>query len=134
VETVQALATLAANPGYRVLHRLAVADEQVFAENVTGESCARLAVIDTETTGLKPDLEARIIDWAIATCEYGLTSGTLYRVVDRYESGTLMLALELYAKTRVRSPPSTNTGLHSFHRRSIPISISSGAIRPGRIR
>lgn len=86
METAEAVATLAANPDYRVLQRLAVADEHVFAGNVTGEACARLAVIDTETTGLKPDLGARIIELAIATCEYGLTSGTLYRVVDRYES------------------------------------------------
>jgi DNA polymerase-3 subunit epsilon len=86
MEIAEAIATLSANPDYRVLHRLVVADEHVFAENVTGESCARLAVIDTETTGFKPDLGARIIDLAIATCEYGLESGTLYRVVDRYES------------------------------------------------
>ena len=85
MEIAEAIATLSANPDYWVLHRLVVADEHVFADNVTGESCARLAVIDTETTGFKPDLGARIIDLAIATCEYGLESGTLYRVVDRYE-------------------------------------------------
>jgi len=86
VETAEALAILTANPDYRVLRRLVVADEHAFAVNATGEACARLAVIDTETTGLKPDLGARIIDLAIATCEYGLASGTLYRVIDRYES------------------------------------------------
>ena len=50
METAEAIAVLAANPDYRVLHRIAVADKHVFAENVTGEACARLAVIDTETT------------------------------------------------------------------------------------
>ncbi len=86
MELSEALATLAANPDFRVLRPVEVADEHVFATNVTEEACARLAVIDTETTGLRPDLEARIIDLAIAACEYGLPSGTLYRVVDRYES------------------------------------------------
>jgi hypothetical protein len=51
VETAEAVATLTADPDYRVLHRLAVAGEHVFAGNVTGEACARLAVIDTETCG-----------------------------------------------------------------------------------
>ena len=77
---------LEAHADYRVLRRLGVGDAHVFAENVAGEPCGRLAVIDTETTGLKPDLGDRIIDLAIATCEYGLESGRLYRVVDRYES------------------------------------------------
>jgi DNA polymerase III subunit epsilon len=77
---------LEAHADYRVLRRLCIADDHVFAENVGGEPCGRLAVIDTETTGLRPDLGARIIDLAIATCEYGRESGRLYRVVDRYES------------------------------------------------
>lgn len=77
---------LEAHADYRVLKRLGVGDAHVFAENVAGEPCGRLAVVDTETTGLKPDLGDRIIDLAIATCEYGLESGRLYRVVDRYES------------------------------------------------
>ena len=58
----------------------------MFSENVRGEPCGRLAVIDTETTGLKAELGDRIIDLAIATCEYGRETGNLYRVVDRYES------------------------------------------------
>ena len=82
----QATTLLEAHADYRVLRRLCIADDQVFAENVGGEPCGRLAVIDTETTGLKPDLGDRIIDLAIATCEYGRESGTLYRVVDRYEN------------------------------------------------
>ena len=82
----QATTLLEAHADYRVLRRLSIADAQVFAENATGEPCGRLAVVDTETTGLKPDLGDRIIDLAIATCEYGLESGRLYRVVDRYES------------------------------------------------
>ncbi len=77
---------LEAHADYRVLRRLRIDDAQVFADNVGGESCGRLAVIDTETTGLKADLGNRIIDLAIATCEYGRKSGRLYRVVDRYES------------------------------------------------
>jgi DNA polymerase III subunit epsilon len=77
---------LEAHADYRVLRRLCVADLHVFAENTTGEPCGQLAVVDTETTGLKPDLGDRIIDLAIAACEYGLESGRLYRVVDRYES------------------------------------------------
>jgi len=86
LEIPEALAALAANSDYRVLRRLAITHEHVFDANVNGEACARLAIIDTETTGLMPDRGARIIDLAIATCEYGLISGNLYRVVDRYES------------------------------------------------
>jgi len=82
----KAAATLDAHPDFRVLRRLRIADAQVFAENVAGEPCGRLAVIDTETTGLKAELGDRIIDLAIATCEYGRETGRLYRVVDRYES------------------------------------------------
>lgn len=81
-----AAATLAAHPDFRVLRRLRISDGHVFAENDSGEPCARLAVIDTETTGLKAELGDRIIDLAIATCEYGRETGRLYRVVDRYES------------------------------------------------
>lgn len=77
---------LSAHPDFRVLRRVAIADDHVFAQNVSGEACGRLAVIDTETTGLKAELGARIIDIAIATCEYGRETGKLYRVVDRYES------------------------------------------------
>jgi len=77
---------LEAHADYRVLRRLGIADAHVFAENVGGEVCGRLAVIDTETTGLRPEFGDRIIDLAIATCEYGRDTGRLYRVVDRYES------------------------------------------------
>ncbi len=77
---------LEAHADYRVLRRLHIGDAHVFADNVSGEPCGRLAVIDTETTGLKAELGDRIIDLAIATCEYGRDSGQLYRVVDRYES------------------------------------------------
>ena len=77
---------LEAHADYRVLRRLRIGDAHVFADNVSGEPCGRLAVIDTETTGLKAELGDRIIDLAIATCEYGRESGRLYRVVDRYES------------------------------------------------
>ncbi len=81
-----AITQIESHPDYRVLRRLALNDDHVFAENLSEGKCGRLAVIDTETTGLKADLGARIIDLAIATCEYGISSGTLYRVVDRYES------------------------------------------------
>ena len=77
---------LGADPDFRVLRRLRISDAHVFAENITGEPCGRVAVIDTETTGLKAELGDRIIDLAIATCEYGRETGQLYRVVDRYES------------------------------------------------
>lgn len=82
----QAAETLDAHPDYRVLRRLRISEAQVFAQNVSGEPCGRLAVVDTETTGLKAELGDRIIDLAIATCEYGRETGRLYRVVDRYES------------------------------------------------
>jgi DNA polymerase III subunit epsilon len=82
----KAVATLEAHPDFRVLRRLRIADAHVFAENVGDEPCGRLAVIDTETTGLKAELGDRIIDLAIATCEYGRETGRLYRVIDRYES------------------------------------------------
>jgi DNA polymerase-3 subunit epsilon len=77
---------LEAHADYRVLRRLHIGEAHTFAENASGEPCGRLAVIDTETTGLKAELGDRIIDLAIATCEYGRESGRLYRVVDRYES------------------------------------------------
>jgi len=86
MDTTDAAKVLEAHADYRVLRRLGIADAHVFAENVGGEPCGRLAVIDTETTGLKPELGDRIIDLAIATCEYGRETGRLYRVVDRYES------------------------------------------------
>lgn len=82
----QAAETLDAHPDYRVLRRLRISEAHVFAQNVSGEPCGRLAVIDTETSGLKAELGDRIIDLAIATCEYGRETGRLYRVVDRYES------------------------------------------------
>ena len=82
----KAAETLDAHPDFRVLRRLCISDAHVFAENASGEPCGRLAVIDTETTGLKAELGDRIIDLAIATCEYGRETGRLYRVVDRYES------------------------------------------------
>lgn len=82
----QAAETLDAHPDYRVLRRLRISEAHVFAQNVSGEPCGRLAVIDTETSGLKAELGDRIIDLAVATCEYGRETGRLYRVVDRYES------------------------------------------------
>lgn len=76
---------LSKSPDFRVLRRVAIHDDHVFAENSIGEACARLAVIDTETTGLKIELGAKIIDLGIVICEYGRETGTLYRVVDSYE-------------------------------------------------
>ena len=86
MDSERAAAGLDSDPDYRVLRRVRVADDQVFAANTGGELCGRLAVIDTETTGLNADTGDRIIDLAIATCEYGRESGRLYRVVARYES------------------------------------------------
>ncbi len=86
MEIDKAAETLNAHPDFRVLRRLRISDAHVFAENVSGEPCGRLTVIDTETTGLKAELGDRIIDLAIATCEYGRETDRLYRVVDRYES------------------------------------------------
>ena len=86
MEPEEAASLLQSNPDFRVLRRLRISDEHIFAENVGGEPCGRLAVIDTETTGLKAELGDRIIELAIATCEYGRETGRLYRVVDRYES------------------------------------------------
>jgi DNA polymerase-3 subunit epsilon len=82
----RATKVLEAHADYRLLRRLHIGDAHIFADNGSGEPCGRLAVIDTETTGLKAELGDRIIDLAIATCEYGRDSGRLYRVVDRYES------------------------------------------------
>lgn len=73
------------SPDFRVLRRVVIRDDHVFAENTSGEACARLAVIDTETTGLKIEQGAKIIDLGIVICEYGRETGTLYRVVDSYE-------------------------------------------------
>ena len=49
-----AAARLAADPNYRVLRRVQLAEHHVFAENRSGEPVGRLAVIDTETTGFEP--------------------------------------------------------------------------------
>jgi DNA polymerase-3 subunit epsilon len=81
----EATSLLEAHADCRVLHRLGIADAHVFAENVGDERCGRLAVIDTGTTGLKPELGDRIV-LAIATCEYGRENGRLYHVADRCES------------------------------------------------
>ena len=81
-----AAALLASDPNYRVLRRVNLAEHHVFAENTAGELVGRLAVVDTETTGFNPEDGDRIIDIAIAACEYGRESGTLYRVVSRYDS------------------------------------------------
>ncbi len=81
-----AASILDADPDYRVLRRIRISEQHRFAENLTSEPCGLLAVIDTETTGLKLEQGARIIDLAVSVCEYGRHSGTLYRVVRRYES------------------------------------------------
>ena len=86
MEHEAAATCLAAHVDYRVLRRVAIADKHIFVENAAAEPVGRLAVIDTETTGFKVDEGDRIIDLAIAVCEYGRETGTLYRVVDRYES------------------------------------------------
>ena len=86
MEVEQAYSLLAIHPDFRVLRRVHLADDQVFAQNTTGEACGRIAVIDTETTGLNAELDDRIIDIAIAICEYGRESGKLYRIISRYES------------------------------------------------
>jgi DNA polymerase III subunit epsilon len=85
-ELEKALARVAASEDYRLLRRVRVGDAHCFAEPAPGEALARLAVIDTETTGFNPDLGDRIIDIAVAVCEYGRDSGRLYRVTKRYES------------------------------------------------
>ena len=81
-----AAALLASDPNYRVLRRVNLGEHHVFAENTSGEPVGRLAVVDTETTGFNLEDGDRIIDVAVATCEYGRESGTLYRLVSRYES------------------------------------------------
>ncbi len=82
----EALSTLENNPDFRVLRKVHITDQHVFAENSSGEACGKIAIIDTETTGLKIELGAKIIDLAIVVCEYGLHSGQLYRVLASYES------------------------------------------------
>ena len=80
-----AVSAIEQHPDFRLLRRVKLAADHVFAENTSGEPCARLAVIDTETTGFKAEEGDRIIDLAIAVCEYGKESGRLYRVVERFE-------------------------------------------------
>ncbi len=81
----KAAALLREHPDYRVLQRVQLADDQVFAENDSAEPCGRLAIIDTETTGLDVANGERIIDLAVAVCEYGRHSGRPFRIVARYE-------------------------------------------------
>ena len=70
----QAAAVLGGDPDYRVLRRVCIGNEQVFAQNTAGEPCGRLAVIDTETAELNADLGDRIIDLAIITAASWITS------------------------------------------------------------
>jgi DNA polymerase-3 subunit epsilon len=86
VDINTALNIIKNNPDYRVLTRLKIENLHQFEIAPTGEPLGRLAVIDTETTGLKVDDGDRIIDLSIATCEYGKNSGHLYRVINRYDS------------------------------------------------
>ncbi|MDE2423413.1 MAG: hypothetical protein KGN31_04285 [Betaproteobacteria bacterium] len=81
-----ALAVINGNPDYRVLTRLKIDDHHLFEVSPAEEPLGRLAVIDTETTGLKVDDGDRIIDLSIAICEYGKNTGHLYRVINRYDS------------------------------------------------
>lgn len=86
IKLTEAVALIEQQPDFRLLRRVSLNEGHVFADNVTGETCALLAVIDTETTGFKSGEGGdRIIDLAIAICEYGKESGRLYRVVSRYE-------------------------------------------------
>lgn len=73
------------HPDYRVLMRAQLADDHVFAGNDSGEPVGKLAVIDTETTGLDVAKGDRIIDLAVAVCEYGRHSGRPLRIVARYD-------------------------------------------------
>ncbi|WP_197457834.1 3'-5' exonuclease [Ferrovum sp. PN-J185] len=86
VDINSALEIVKADSNYRVLTRLNITDFHQFENAPSDEPIGRLAVIDTETTGLKVDEGDRIIDLSIATCEYGKNSGHLYRVISRYDS------------------------------------------------
>ena len=71
---------------FKVLNRVDIRENHVFSGSKKEETTGSLAVIDTETTGFSPDAGDRIIDLAIAVCEYGQQSGKLYKVTKRYEA------------------------------------------------
>lgn len=77
-----ALALLEAHPDFRILRRLAVANE--FGVHPAGPVAAAV-VLDTETTGMSRDAD-QIIELGLVRFEYDLESGEVARVTDVYSA------------------------------------------------
>lgn len=81
-EATEAMIQQLNNSGdYRVIRRLVTEGLTVYDEPLPGEEIRTALVVDTETTGLSPDVDD-IIELGMVKFEFGVESGRVLRIVD----------------------------------------------------
>lgn len=80
-----ALATLAADPSFRVLIRVAAPSAAVPSEHTQPVETLRVAVIDLETTGMDWRVD-RVIEIGMVVCDVCRVTGTIKRFVTEFSS------------------------------------------------